>query len=222
MNYHGGWVDFFSHISRRRCHQILDGAGGGLHTRGKPITLKAGISRSSQQPFNPRPGELAEVVAGLESEELEGLPAYRPKTAGPDLNRPTVLLVTEEDCRPEDFDLGSLNFVGCATLATSHLRSPRPVGQLIEEFEQGALRDTALRTGLKTTELRAGVPSDLARWVSQAGATQIATPYIPTGPTRDWILDAKRDLDDAGINLVEWRRDWDSAICPMLLLGSSR
>ena len=137
----------------------------------------------------------------------------------PDPNRPTVLLVTEEDCRPEDFDLDSLNLVGCATLAASHLRSPRPVAQLIEEFEQGALRDTVLRTGREATEFRAGVPSDLARWASRLGATQIATPYIPTGTLRDWILDAKRDLDDAGINLVEWFRDWDGAIWPYATAG---
>jgi deoxyribodipyrimidine photo-lyase len=90
---------------------------------------------------------------------------------------------------------------------------------LIEEFEQGALRDTVLRTGLEATDFRAGVPSDLARWASRAGATQIVTPYIPTGPLRDWMLDAKRDLDDAGINLVEWRRDWDGAIWPYATAG---
>jgi deoxyribodipyrimidine photo-lyase len=33
------------------------------------------------------------------------------------------------------------------------------------------------------------------------------------------MLDAKRDLDDAGINLVEWRRDWDGAIWPYATAG---
>ena len=194
----------------------------GLHTRGKPYHAQGwNIAKFTNNRFNPRPGELAEVVEGLESEEPEGLPSVIPlrNVQAPDPNCPTVLLVTEEDCRPEDFDLDSLNLVGCATLAASHLRSPRPVAQLIEEFEQGALRDTALRTGLEATEFRAGVPSDLARWASRAGATQIVTPYIPTGPLRDWILDAKRDLDDAGINLVEWRRDWDGAIWPYATAG---
>ncbi len=155
----------------------------GLHTRGKPYHAQGwNIAKFTNNRFNPRPGELAEVVEGLENEEPDGLPSVMPlrNVQAPDPNRPTVLLVTEEDCRPEDFDLGSFNLVGCATLATSHLRSPRPVAQLIEEFEQGALRDAALRTGLKTTEFRAGVPSDLTRWASRAGATQIATPYIPT------------------------------------------
>ena len=194
----------------------------GLHTRGKPYHAQAwNIAKFTNNRFYPRPGELAEVVKGLESEEPEGLPSVAPlrKVLAPDVKRPTVLLVTEEDCRPEDFDLHSLNLVGCATLATSHLRSRRPVAKFVEEFERGALRDAALRTGLETTEFRAGVSSDLVLWASRVGATQIATPYIPTGPLRDWMLDARLDLDYAGIDLVEWRRDWDSAIWPHASAG---
>ena len=194
----------------------------GLHTRGKPYHAQAwNIAKFTNNRFNPRATELAEVVKGLESEEPEGLPSVTPlrKVQAPDLNRPTVLLITEEDCRPDDFDLQSLNLVGCATLAASHLRSPRPVATLVEEFEQGALSDTASRIGLDVTVLRAGVPTDLARWVSRAGATQIATPYIPTGPLQDWMLETKPALEEAGIDLVEWRRDWDSAIWPQATAG---
>ena len=194
----------------------------GLHTRGKPYQAQAwNIAKFTNNRFNPRPAELAEVIEGLESEEPEGLPSITPlrKVQAPDLNRPTVLLVTEEDCRPEDFDLQSLNLVGCTTLAASHLRSPRPVAELVEEFDQGALRDTALRTGLETAELRAGAPGDLARWASRAGAKQIATPYIPTGPLQDWMLEAMPAFEEAGIDLVEWRRDWDTAIWPHSTAG---
>ena len=137
----------------------------------------------------------------------------------PDPNQPSVLLITEEDCRPEDFDLQSLNLVGCATVAASHLRSPRPVAEFVEKFERGALSDTASRMGLEATELRAGVPTDLARWASRAGATQIATPYIPTGPLQDWMLEAMPALEEAEIELVEWRRDWDTAIWPHATAG---
>ena len=194
----------------------------GLHTRGKPYHAQAwNIAKFTKNRFYPRPGELAEVVKGLDSEEPEGLPNVIPlrKVLPPDTKRPTLLLVTEEDCRPEDFDMQSLNLVGCATLATSHLRSPLPVAKIVEEFEQGALRDTALRTGLETTEYTAGVSNELVRWASRVGATQIATPYIPTGPLRDWMLDAMFDLNDAGIDLVEWRRDWDCAIWPHASAG---
>ncbi len=194
----------------------------GLHTRGKPYHAQAwNIAKFTNNRFDPRPAELAEVVEGLESEEPEGLPSVTPLRTlqVPNPDRPTALLITEEDCRPEDFDLSSLNFVGHATLSASHLRSRLPVSPLVEEFEQGALRDTASRIALDATALRAGVPTDLSCWASRLGATQIATPYIPTGPLRDWILEAKRSLDEAGIDLIEWRRDWDSAIWPYATAG---
>ena len=187
----------------------------GLHTRGKPYHAQAwNIAKFTNNRFNPRPADLSEVVEGLENEEPEGLPDVSPLRIlqAPDSNRPTVLLITEEDCRPEDGDLSSLNLVGCATLTASHLRSPLAVSPLVEKFEQGALGDTASRINLDITELWAGVPSDLAQWASRAGATQIVTPFIPTGPLRDWILEATPTLNEAGIEFVEWRRDWDEAI----------
>lgn len=194
----------------------------GLHTRGKPYHAQAwNIAKFTNNRFDPRPTELAEVVEGLERSEPDGLPSVTPlrPVQAPDPNRPTALLITEEDCRPQDFDLSSMNLVGCATLSASHLRSPRTVAPLVEEFEKEVLKDTASRTGLDATELRAGVPTDLTRWASRMGATQIATPYIPTGPLRDWMLEAKGGLGDAGIDLVEWRRDWDSSIWPHATAG---
>ncbi|MAA77223.1 MAG: deoxyribodipyrimidine photolyase [Rhodobiaceae bacterium] len=187
----------------------------GLHTRGKPYQAQAwNIAKFTNNRFDPRPKDLLEVVEGLENEEPEGLPDISPLRIlqAPDPNRPTVLLITEEDCRPEDFDLSSLNLKGCATLTASHLRSPLSVSPLVEKFEQGALGDTASRNNLDITELWAGVPSDLAQWASRAGANQIVTPFIPIGPLRDWILEATPCLDEAGIEFVEWRRDWDDAI----------
>ena len=195
---------------------------GGLHTRGKPYHAQAwNITKFTNNRFNPGSGDLAEVIEGLESEEPDGLPSLSPLRLpeNPDLRRPTVLLVTEEDCRPEDFNPSRLNIIGCATLTASNLRSPLAVSPLVEDFEREALKDTALRSDLDTIELRAGVPADLARWASRAGATQIATPFIPTGPLRDWILDAKPALDEAGITLVEWRRDWDGLIWPHATAG---
>jgi len=187
----------------------------GLHTRGKHYQAQAwNIAKFTNNRFNPRPSDLSEVVEGLENEEPEGLPDALPTRTpkAPDQTRPTVLLITEEACRPEDFDLSSLNLIGCAKLTASHLRSPLTVAPIVEKFELGALGDTASRINLDITELRAGAPSDLVRWASSAGATQIVTPYIPTGPLRDWIIEATPRLNEAKIEFVEWRRDWDDAI----------
>ena len=194
----------------------------GLHTRGKPYHAQAwNIAKFTNNRFVPRSSDLTEIVEGLEDEEPDGLPDVAPLRTFqvPDPGRPTVLLITEEDCRPEDFDPSSLNLVGCATLSASHLRSPLPISPRVEAFERGALKDAASRGGHAAHELRAGVPSDLTRWAARLGATQIATPYIPTGPLRDWLRDAVPELETAGIDLAEWRRAWDSAIWPHATAG---
>ena len=187
----------------------------GLHTRGKPYKAQAwNITRFTAQRFTPRPEDLAEDVHGLEGQEPEGLPDVMPlrEARAPAPGRPTALLITEEDCRPEDFDLDGFDIRAIATLTASHLRSPREVSGDVAGFEAGALADAARRMRAEATALRAGVPGDLATWAARAGAAQIVTPYLPTGPLRDWLNEAETALDAQGIPLCEMRRDWDAAI----------
>ncbi|WP_438363007.1 FAD-binding domain-containing protein [Nioella halotolerans] len=194
----------------------------GLHTRGKPYAAQAwNIAKFTDDRFTPRAADLAEVTSGLEAEEPDGLPdllALRAPIA-PDPGKSSVLLITEEDCRPEDFDLSGLDLRGAATLISSHLRSPRPVSDAVQAFEAGALDDTAARSNLAVTGMRAGVPGDLARWAARAGAAQIVTPYVPEGPLRDWLTEAAPALEAAGITLTEWQRDWDRLIWPHATAG---
>jgi len=194
----------------------------GLHTRGKPYKSQAwNIAKFTGQRFAPRPQDLAEDVQGLEPEEPEGLPDVLPlrEARAPDPSLPTALLITEEDCRPEDFELGDLDIRATATLSASHLRSPREVSGDVAGFEAGALADAARRMRQEASALRAGVPGDLATWAARAGARQIVTPYVPTGPLRDWLNEAETALDAQGIALCEMRRDWDAAIWPHATAG---
>ena len=194
----------------------------GLHTRGKPYKAQAwNIAKFTGQRFNPRPADLAEDVRGLEAEEPDGLPDLMPLRAPntPDPSLPTALLITEEDCRPEDFDTSGLDIRAVATLSASHLRSPRDVSEDVAGFEAGALADAARRMRAEAAPMRAGVPADLATWAARAGASQIVTPYVPTGPLRDWLNEAETALDAQGIALCELRRDWDSAIWPHATAG---
>jgi deoxyribodipyrimidine photo-lyase len=194
----------------------------GLHTRGKPYPADAqNIATFTAGRFTPRPGDLAEVTQGLEATEPEGLPTVlplRPVTA-PQAGQPTALLITDEDCRVEDFDLATLDVRAVATLIAGHLRSPLPVSDLVMQFEAGALADAAQRTGFAATTLYAGDPATLAKWAMAAGATQIATPYVTRGPLRDWLDAAAPILAKHGITLCEWRRDWDTAIWPHATAG---
>ena len=194
----------------------------GLHTRGKPYPADAqNIATFTAGRFAPRQGDLAEVTQGLEATEPDGLPSalpLRPITA-PNPGRPTALLITDEDCRVEDFDLAALDIRTTATLAASSLRSPLAVADMVIRFEADALADAAMRVGASPVALKAADPASLAKWAASAGATQIATPYITRGPLRDWLDEAAPSLAKAGITLCEWRRDWDSAIWPHATAG---
>jgi deoxyribodipyrimidine photo-lyase len=194
----------------------------GLHTRGKPYPADAqNIATFTAGRFTPRRTDLAEVTQGLEATEPDGLPSVLPLRAilRPQSDRPTALLITDEDCRVEDFDLAALGIRSVATLQASHLRSPLAVSDLVLQFEDAALADAALRAGFAATLMRANDPADLVKWAKAAGATQIVTPYITRGPLRDWLDQAAPSLAKHGISFCEWRRDWDSAIWPHATAG---
>ena len=194
----------------------------GLHTRGKPYKAQAwNIATFTANRFAPSDSDLAVDVAALDHLEPEGLPPVLPLRAinTPRAGKPTALLITEDDCRVEDFDLAGLDIGARATLEASHLRSPRPVSDAVVAFEAAALADAASRAGGGFAQLRACVPGDLATWAARAGASQIVTPFVPTGPLRDWLDYAAPALAAGGITLCEWRRDWDSAIWPHATAG---
>ena len=194
----------------------------GLHTRGKPYAADArNIATFTAGRFTPRRSELAEVTQGLEATEPDGLPPVLPlrPVTPPQPGRSTALLITDEDCRVEDFDLAALDIRAAATLMAGHLRSPLPVSDLVMRFEDGALADAAARAGISTVEMQANDPAGLARWAADAGATQIVTPYVTRGPLRDWLDEATPALAKEGITLCEWQRDWDTAIWPHATAG---
>jgi deoxyribodipyrimidine photo-lyase len=195
----------------------------GLHTRGKAYQAQAwNIAKFTGDRFQPRDADLAADIRPLDWTEPDGLPPLVPLRVpqAPDPNAPTAFLITEEDCRPEDFDLTHLDLRAVATLAGSALRSPQDVSGAVVRFEAQALADAAQRLARgPVTVLTAGLPRDLATWAAKSGARQIVTPYIPQGPLRDWITDAQPALQTAGIRLCEVRRDWDSAIWPNATAG---
>ena len=86
-----------------------------------------------------------------------------------------------------------------------------------------ALADAASRisaiSNARTVSFRAGDADELVNWAKGLGAQQIATPYIPEGPLRDWLRGAEPKLAESGIRVCEWRRGWDSAIWPHATAG---
>ena len=194
----------------------------GLHTRGKPYEAKAAnIAKFTDGRFVPLAKDLAVNIQGLEYLEPKCLSDMQPlrKPLPPNPSIPAIFLITEEDCRSEDFDHLSLDIRASATLSASHLRSPRDVSSQVATFEAGALADAADRAGLDIEKMRADEFNGLIRLAERAGTRQIVTPYLPVGPLRDWFDKAASALDAAGITLTECRRDWDTAIWPHSTAG---
>lgn len=194
----------------------------GLHTRGKPYQAQAwNIATFTGQRFTPDDSDLAEVVQGLEAQEPEGLPLVLPlrTVRPPQPGQPTALLITDEDCTLEQFDLAALDLRTSATLSASHLRSPLPVAHGVLRFENAALADAAARAGLNPVPLVAGDVDRLVQWAVSAGATQIVTPYVTRGPLHDWLQTTEPALAAHGIRWCEWQREWDRAIWPHATAG---
>ncbi len=194
----------------------------GLHTRGKPYEAKAwNIATFTANRFQPDESDFARNVHGLEDQEPEGLPPVMPlrPVNKPKTGVPSVLLLTEEDCRLENFSLADYDIRASAMLTASHLRSPQDVSEHVVAFEAGALQDAAARAGIDAVAMRAALPDDLALWAARAGATQIITPYATQGPLNDWLHAAAPALAAKGITLAEFQRDWDALIWPHATAG---
>ncbi|MEM9725501.1 MAG: FAD-binding domain-containing protein [Pseudomonadota bacterium] len=203
----------------------------GLHTKGKAYAAQAwNIAKFTQNRFEPGKGALVEAVVPLEE-------SWETPAAGPlrdvrafDADAPAVLLLTEEDCRLEELEFGAGwgDFAAVATLTASALRSPRgATGEAARAFEAGALADQAARLsaagakadGAALTALDPAARDDLIAWARDHGAAQIVTPYVTTGPLRDWFDAAAPDLAEAGLRVVEPRRDWDRLTWPYATAG---
>jgi deoxyribodipyrimidine photo-lyase len=130
-----------------------------------------------------------------------------------------LLLITDEDCRVEDFDHSALDIRAVVALRSSHLRSSLPVSDAVHQFEAGALADAAERLGVAADMARADNPKALMDWAVASGATQIVTPYVTRGPLFDWLDTARPHLSAQGIALSEWQRAWDRAIWPHATAG---
>ena len=198
----------------------------GLHTRGKAYAAEAGnIEKFTGARFLPALNELRSEIEPLDHTEPEGLPELqklrepiRPNTA-----LPSVLLITDEDCHIEDFDLASFSWKAVASIACSQYRSPRKVSARVVDFERDALADVAQRNGLIPVYFEAGSKNNSAEalvdFILKSGVKQVVTPYLTQGPTRDLLESKWAHLEAHGIRLCELRRDWDTRIWPHASAG---
>jgi hypothetical protein len=198
----------------------------GLHTRGKAYAAESGnIEKFTGGRFLPALNELRSEIEPLEHTEPDGLPQVQTlrDPIAPNIALPSILLLTDEDCRIEDFDLTSFSWKAVASIACSQCRSPRKVSARIVDFERDALADVAQRNGLMPVCFEADSKNNpteaLFDFILQSEVKQVVTPYLTQGPTRDLLESKKAYLEAHGIRLCELRRDWDTQIWPHASAG---
>ncbi|MEL6978490.1 MAG: FAD-binding domain-containing protein [Pseudomonadota bacterium] len=201
----------------------------GLHTRGKAYAARAAnIAKYTEGRFVVGPERIGEAVPLEEEEEEAPPPAQAPRApAAPDPSAPSVLLITEEDCRFEE-SLSAAGFAperfrAAAILPATALRSETPGAEAVAVFERGALSDQAARLSAlgapDPVELSAAAPEAIASWAREAGAAQIVTGFTTIGPLKDRLDAAAPALATAGLRFAELQRRWDALIWPHASAG---
>jgi len=193
----------------------------GLHTKGKNyIARPANIEKYTDGRFSPK--GLVPDAAPLV--ELEDHPLCLIDRADclPD-EVPFGLVITEEDCHVQSLPLAR-NPRGICSLATTETRSPLAIGQPMRRFATDALSDASGRAqAIFECQVHRADAKDwgafLVEWAQDIGVKTIVTSWIPVGPVRDRIDQARPALHQAGVTLLQIRRPYDQACWPHTTRG---
>ncbi|MGY6635177.1 MAG: FAD-binding domain-containing protein [Alkalilacustris sp.] len=183
---------------------------GGLQTRGKTYLARPdNIERFTDGRFRPQGlARAAPPLDGPPPPPPRGVPP--PGTWTPD--RPTGLLLTEEDLTPGWLVAGNPPPAAVATLTSVAGRSVLEVAPRVHAFTAGAVADAVARQQAPATHCDA--PSAVVAWARELGLSQLVTPWAPVGPAADTLDALDAALASHGIALVRCRRGWDSRAWP--------
>ncbi len=188
----------------------------GLHTRGKTYLARvSNIANFTNYRFNPR-GQLATSAPPLSEDSMVHL--RPPPPAGIEPDGRYGLLVTEDDCVPEQGLLVGEPVATLGVTATND-RSLLPVSPLVYDFAKAAVNDALDRAGAAW-----GCPTQFAGdgdWVDSVRAfceeqtlTSLVTPWAPVGPAATRLGELETALAGDGIELVRVRRAYDEDAWP--------
>lgn len=188
----------------------------GLHTVGKTYLARASnINKYTNGRFQMQGYDLASEAPPLDPDLVHPDPAPLPPADRPDRDAPTLLVVHDEDCRPEEWGLDGHDIRAVAGLDSLNARSPLQAGARARSFTDGAIEDALSRAGeafgVQTRRIQADELADAAK---AAGAVQIVTQRAHAGPLRDCLERQADALKDADLTLAQIRRDWDRAFHP--------
>lgn len=164
----------------------------GLQTRGKTyLARRDNIAKFTCQRFNPQ--GLATTAP-----PLDGPPHPTPMPAPTGdmvtFDRPTALILHEDDLAPGHLFERGLTPVATALVQASAGRSPLAVSDAVHQFTAGALADVQARWGdrLGPVTMIASA-TDLRAWAEDVRAEQVVTPYAPTGPMAEMLAGLATD-----------------------------
>ena len=197
----------------------------GLQTRGKTYEATAeNISKFTNGRFRPK----ERLEADVRMIDGPKAPTARPLPAGErvDPTRPFGLLLTEDDLRPEDFDLPRPQVRGIAGVINPAGRSPGPISPRVARFVEQAARDGLARGAAHFEVPDAGLLAGtdwadaIIGWAEGLKVDQVVVPHIPVGPSRDrFDLAAPEVHRRARIRVVRIRREWDDELWPLATAG---
>lgn len=188
----------------------------GLQTPGKTyLATAANIARYTNGRFAPE--GLAREAVPMTEEKLE---APRAVSEAAVMSRsPALLLVTHEDMHPESIFPNRSAFTAASVVIDPELLW----GASARDFACAAATDTASRIASCfncPVDLSDRLDAEMLLAAAEsAGVRQIVTAYAPVGPVADRLARIDRDLADAGIALIQLRRDWDAQFWPHATRG---
>ena len=184
----------------------------GLQTVGKTYLASSdNIARYTNGRF--APAGLAREAMALTEAPIE---AARDLSEAPrhDPAQPAVLLLTPEDLHPESAFDGASGFHSVVVAADASLLW----GDGSRSFVRAAAAETAVRAaahyGCPANVIERLDAEALIAAANAVGVRCIVTPYAPVGPVADQLARLTPVLVQQGVNLVQVRRDWDSAFWP--------
>ncbi|MEO1311459.1 MAG: FAD-binding domain-containing protein, partial [Pseudomonadota bacterium] len=191
----------------------------GLQTLGKNYVARASnIRKYTDGRFAPQ--GLNETASPLDG-AVHGKAAPPPQSDPIDPDAPTLLLVTDEDGRPEETPLSGVRPLAIAGLRASAPPSPFDWADPPRAFAEGAVVDALDRAAAAFDAPSEGVLSTdrIGERARALGAQQVAVAWTPVGATADRVSALARSLAPHNIRLVRRLRDWDAAFWPHAAKG---
>ncbi|MCU0800385.1 MAG: DNA photolyase [Rhodobacteraceae bacterium] len=192
---------------------------GGLHTPGKTYLATAeNIAKNTNRRFAPE--GLACAPFPLRA---PAPPAPGSAPTGDDWGRaPKVALLMHEDDLDARWLLDRITPIATALAAHPAGRSSLTVAPMVTDFTTAALQDAASRLPPSHRFVDGDIVGDLTKWARASGATEIISPYAPTGPMADTLRDLARALAPYGITVARALRPYDAALWPHATHGFFR